>query len=405
MDEAASGTREIPDLALIFIGGTREVATMLGVMRPYDASVTTFMVAGRVVTQDLLAQQMYDTLLEIIEGYLSLLWNEFIYCQFASELDGSNLRYSFMQVFVVLLLIVFAISLLFAAVPSVFYFAMSFFSAVGNVVGPIVGFLLGVALWVVIILFLIGIPTGYKALCFPTLPPIVFTSQAMQFLSLSLFPKCLIYGNGLIEQLTYTSETCAACGPWENGTWTFANCQSDLNWHVQDVITFALYAYWPSAYTFIQSPGNFFWPLNVIISSAAAQAYLHKWDGLDLSSTADPFIYSAEFTCFWGVELLPSIILLELLGLLLAYGPILQLLKLLLGVAAVLLGAIFWFLIAFFATLFFILDAPRKLALNLDKLDEELRRIKQRKAEKQALAGLMQSQPALATALRGLLRL
>lgn len=291
----------------------------------------------------------YTSWKDILEGWGNLVWDEFIYCNQDEELTALNVRYSLLQGAIIAIIPALLLSEFVAAIPTVFAPVLSLVFYPFLLIGPIVG-----------VLFWIGLCTGWKVLCLPTLPSILFSSMLMSLLGRSVvFNKCPIAGGGLVVQTTYSSSNCMVCDNWLNGVFTIASCRDDLGWVSPfDVPVFLLKAYAPGVLAFIADPGNFPYPFSVLIAAPTIQGWLHRWDAVNLS---DPYVYRQQYACaFW--MLVPWIILMALLGYLLSFGPIWQAVLWLFDLLSVLLTSMFFFIAAFFVVVYAMFVAPVVMA-------------------------------------------
>ncbi len=316
----------------------------------------------------------FDTWAEILEGWWNLIFHEFIYCTYNSELDGTNTRYSLLQGAVILFIPFIILQQLFSYIPS-FVFAGA---------GWVLSTFFSVAISIVGLLFWIGFSTGWKVLCSPTFPSIVAATQGMQLLITSpLLNKCPIVGGGLVQQVAtgdqlpspvYTAETCMVCNNWANGVFTIASCRDDLGWTSPlDEPVFWLKAcstttlFCSGWLAFIQDPANFNFFIASIINIPLVHDWLHRWDNVDLTN---PVAHRMQYTCAW-IQIIAWFLLISLLAMLLAFGPVLQALKFILALFAILIVAAVMLLFAFFVVLHAMLMTPVILMRRARRLQQK----------------------------------
>jgi hypothetical protein len=308
----------------------------------------------------------FDTFQEILEGWYQLIVNEFIYCRYDSELDGTNIRYSLLQGALLVGIPAILLGWLVAAVPAVEFLTL-FFVVPGILRGIIqlIGPLIAVGFW-------IGFTTGWKILCFPSLPPVLFTTQFMQLLSTSvLVNKCPVIGGGLTKETSFNNQTCMVCDNWRNGVFTLYSCRDDLGWSSPfDPLVFWLKVCqgtdrvcsgWLTA---LQTPSDWNVFFSAILRLPIISQWLHKWDDVDLSTEVG---YSSQLTCGFIMSA-ASVIILTLLGLLIAFGPVFQILALILALCAIVLVSAVMLVFALFVVLYAILSAGPTLVRKGEKI-------------------------------------
>lgn len=302
----------------------------------------------------------YDTFLEILEGWVLFVWDEFIFCSFSSELDGTNLRYSLLQGFFIALIpgILMALFINYVASGILSYILTN---AITNITANLAG-------GVTFVFFWFGMATGWKVLCSPTIPNLLFTALLTPFLN-DVLPKCLVVYSGLIKETTYSRNNCMQCHLYQQSHWHFFNCRDDLHWNSPlDVPVVFLQYYFPATLATILNPANFAFPFNSIIATPAIQNYLTRWGSVDFTNLD---VRSSQLTCLWGVELLPFLVFLVVLGFLLSFGPVLQTLKSLFAILGLLASVVFYFLFALFCSSYYILIAPDRIYFHsIDRLLE-----------------------------------
>jgi hypothetical protein len=317
----------------------------------------------------------FTTFQQIIEGYINLVITEFVICQYGSDLDGTNTHMSLLQALVILIIIIAILALIWSVLSSVFQavwtFLLSFLVDAGQAI------FMGTALRIVsqgllslfVLFFFISLATGWRLLCFPLVPPILFSSQVMS-LATTVFPKCPVLYAGLINEQDYANGVCMLCNLWQEGHWSVASCKSDLNWNPLDVPVAFLRWYFPDALAFIQTPANFAFPFSALIAASGVQAYLHKYDSVDIQG--DDIIYSQQLSCLFLVELIPFLVYSELLGFLILSSPTFAILRFLLAIASVAISALFAFIISFFVGMYFTLLLPLRV-VRYQRLDSQRR--------------------------------
>jgi hypothetical protein len=308
----------------------------------------------------------FDTWREILDGWWNLIFTEFVYCRYDSELDATNVRYSLMQAAVLVGIPSILLGWLVAAVPIVEYLTLFFvvpgiLRGIITLIGPIVG----VAFW-------LGFATGWRVLCLPTLPSILFSTMGMQLLSSSVvLNKCPIIGSGLVQQISYSASNCMECDNWRNGVFTLFSCRDDLGWSNP----FDVFVFWLKAcqgtdrvcsgwLTALQTPSDFNVFTAAILRLPLVSQELHKWDDLDLS---DPIVYSSQMTCGFIMSA-AELIILTLVGILLAFGPVLQLLAFILALCAIVLVSACMMVLALFVVLYATMAAGPTLVRKAAKL-------------------------------------
>jgi hypothetical protein len=300
----------------------------------------------------------YTTFSQIAFGWVDLIWTTFIFCSFSYELTGEKARYSLAQITVVGAGVIIAYYALIAAVPMIGFPINALLGILWMFIGDLVYLIWNVMMTLFVFALITGVATGFKFSClFCT--SLVFWTMGMDFLAINLFTKAPVWGFGLVNEPWYVNSNASICSYWQTNQWTVPNCAS-LGWTSWlDVPVFILHVYDPTLLTYIENPSNFFYPLSSFIASPATQTALHRWDNVNIY--ANPVIYSQQLTCLWGVEVIPWLVLILIIGYLLTFGPFYQLLALLFWLAAVLMGALFFFMFGFFVTLYFMLTAPGRL--------------------------------------------
>ena len=105
-----------------------------------------------------------------------------------------------------------------------------------------------------------------------------------------ILPQCPWLGGGLVGSDLWTNDRCRYCEFWQNGTFVILNPMTDLGWNVLiDPLVFFLKQAAPTLLTFIQTPSNFPFPINLFIASATWQSWTHRWDSVDIN--ANPIIF------------------------------------------------------------------------------------------------------------------
>lgn len=274
-------------------------------------------IGGHWVSQAEFTTAAFDTWESIIRGWWELFLAEFLVCQYDTELTGTNTRYSLLQGLILTLGPAILIAYFVMSIPTAFIPALAFISPIFLLAGP----LFGIAFWV-------GFSTGWKILCAPTAPPILFSTMLMQFTATSLlFNKCPMLTGGLVEQTTYDKTTCMRCDLWSSGAFTMFSCRDDLGWNSPlDVPVFWLKACQNTGYfcsdwlTALQTPSDWNAFVAAILRTQLVSDWLKRWNDVDLSNEV---IYSAQYTCAY--ELIPAwVVLITLLGVLLTYGAMLS---------------------------------------------------------------------------------
>ncbi len=374
------------------LGTVLRVLRYLGIISPpmVKSPDDPVSIGGRWVSQAEFTTAAFDTWTEILQGWWDFFVTEFVICGYDSEFTGTNVRYSLLQGAVIIGIPVILLTVFITAIPTLLGILIVPFFISAAVIAPIVAILL----W-------IGFSTGWRLLCFPALPSILFSTMGMQLLVTSvLLNKCEVLGGGLVQQASYNNSNCMRCDLWSSGAFTMFSCRDDLGWTSPfDVPVFWLKACstttlfcsgWLAA---LQDPSR--WPafFAAILRTQLVSDWLARWNNVNLD---DPISYSAQYTC--AFELIAAwVILVLLLGLLLTYGaslspprlakrtgPIWQTLAWILALFGVVAGAALMLLFALIVLIYAALMASPTLI----KHERRLRRKRQELNAIRRLQGL-----------------
>lgn len=181
-----------------------------------------------------------------------------------------------------------------------------------------------------------------------------------------LFPKCPWIGAGLINEADYDNYNCDVCQKWQDDEYTLANCAADLGWTSPlDFVVFPLHSWAPDLLATVRDPATWIYPINQLVATDVAQDWLTRWDGFEVPQDPpqpgiDLVAYSQHWTC-WGVMLLPTLALINLAALVLAYLPTSQLLKVLAALLNLIVRAIGTFAFLYFFLLYSLLRTASRI--------------------------------------------
>lgn len=285
-------------------------------------------------------------LFALAKAWAEWIYDQFFYCGWGREFDGSLVRFSLGEI----LIGVGAIVALFIVVAAAFPEVTSVLGTTGGMVGIVI--VLGTAF---------SLATGWSLFCFTAFPPIVLTHMLPHFLTDQILPECPLPLSGLINEPDYDNTNCNSCPRWQGGTFTVPNCARNLGWqYPTDVIVFLLQQLAPSWLASLQDATQWPFPISTLLGSATAQLYLHHWDGVDVSG--NDVVFSQQWTCAIGVILLVTIGLLAVIIVLLTLSPVQAAIRAAFRLFAWLLMTGVQFTIAFIAgPMFATVGAPMKI--------------------------------------------
>jgi len=117
----------------------------------------------------------------------------FFTCGWKVEFDGTGVRFSIGEVFLVDFFIAIIVIGLCIAFPG----AAVFFTSMG-----------GLIFYAIVGWFSLSVSTSWSIFCFPAFPPVLLTAMLPTFFAQVLLPKCPALYSGLIEQANYNNSNC-----------------------------------------------------------------------------------------------------------------------------------------------------------------------------------------------------
>lgn len=274
-------------------------------------------------------------------------WYDFLYgfvgkCSRVTEFDGSEVRFSIGEG----LLIV-------GGGVSVGIVLGLVFPPIGDVLFGLFGATMATTLGMLVI----AISGGWSIGCAPALPPLLFTAQAMQFLTTVVAPQCLLPMAPLVASTAYDNSNCMDYSKWRNGTWQHLNCMHDMGWtSILDLPVFLLRAFVPGFLTLLATPERLPLPFSLFFANDVIHGWLTRWDAVNLES--DPWTYSRHWQCAAVVMPVPWFLITRAAFSVLTFGPTMAVIAFALHMALALVRTLGGLLIAFFGINYVILTAP-----------------------------------------------
>lgn len=284
-------------------------------------------------------------------GWLDYIYKLVLKCDRYDEFSGMSIRFSIGQA--ILINIVIAVILLAISIysPTAASFIVSF---------------TGVGLFTLVASITMSLSLNWSLGCAPAIPPALVTKAGIHFITEVFWPKCPVWGAGLVLQADYNNSNCNSCSNWQN-YFEVGNCRRDFGWSTPlDAPVFLLLQLAPSWLTYLRTPSNMPFPLSAFIGSSFVQQWLSRWDGVDFAGNR--VLYSGHWTCSF-IFLVFTIAALFFVAVLLKFAPVFATAKLLFLIADFIIRSAAYFVFASGYLLYaMLIVAPRLINLRIAKL-------------------------------------
>jgi hypothetical protein len=347
--------RPLPPEYTTFVLGMRTLVTLQGYVSKFvPASVGTYLTEWantppNLSTRSLEASSLFQQFVDILTGWASWIFFQFISCDWGGDLLGAVMRMSLLEGLLLDVAIAVVWSFLILLFPPLLVITPSFTSA---------------TVLIVALTFAFSLSNGWAYGCTPALPAVFWSRQIMGIIVYQLFPLCPWVGPGLINEDTYTNDACTKCENWQSGMWTVASIEDLGLTGPLDVPTFFLYQFAPSWLAYFSNASNFNYPVNSIIASPSWQAWVTRWNGFNVQS--DPITYSQYWTAIW-LALIVWLTVVAFAVRLAQFLPVLSALKVFLAILLALILTAGLAIVAGFASLILMAGLPLEVMVLASK--------------------------------------